>query len=391
MHKKVILIVLDGAGVGDAPDAAAFGDLNANTLRSAVEIGRPNLPCLSKLGLARVPGTYLPAADTVAGAYGRCTQRSSGKDTTSGHWEMAGLLVESAFPTFPDGFPPAFVTAFEQAVKRRCIGNCVASGTEIIERLGEAHMRSGDLILYTSADSVFQIAAHEAVVPPDELWRICTVARGMLTGPLSVSRVIARPFLGSTGAFVRTGNRRDYSVAPPSDTLLDILAGNGYDVMGIGKIEDIFAHRGLTFSDHASGNTACMESMFRTLDKPVNGLVFVNLVDFDMLYGHRRDPHGFAAALETVDRAIPDLLSRMGADDLLVITADHGCDPGYRGTDHTRERVPLLVYRHGISPVDLGTRETLADIAATVLDMFSLPQTLAGTSFYQALLSAQKE
>jgi len=390
MRKKAILIVLDGVGVGDAPDAAAFGDEGANTLRSAAEIGRPDLPNLSRFGLARIPGAGLPAVETVVGAYGRCTQSSGGKDTTSGHWEMAGLL-EEGFPTFPDGFPGPFIAAFERAVGRGCIGNCAASGTEIIERLGEAHMRTGDLIVYTSADSVFQIAAHEAVVPPEELWRVCEIARGMLTGPLRVSRVIARPFVGEPGAFKRTGNRRDFSVMPPSDTLLDVLSRNGHDVVGVGKIEDIFAHRGLTLSDHASGNTACIAATLRMLEKPLNGLVFVNLVDFDMLYGHRRDPAGFAAALEEVDRAMPELLRRMNPGDLLFITADHGCDPGFHGTDHTRERVPLLVYGHGLSARDLGTRGTLADIAATILDMFSLPETLAGTSFYQDLGMIHKE
>jgi len=386
MRKKAILIVLDGVGVGDAPDAAAFGDEGANSLRSAVLAGQPDLPNLSRLGLARIPGTGLPAVETVAGAYGRCTQGSRGKDTTFGHWEMAGLPVHVPFPTFPDGFPDSFIRAFEQTVGRGCIGNYAASGTAIIEALGEAHMRTGDLIVYTSADSVCQIAAHEGIVPPEDLWRICETARGLLVGPLlQVSRVIARPFVGEPGAFKRTGNRRDFSVAPPRDTLLDVLSRGGFDVAGVGKIEDIFAHRGLTLSDHASGNTACIEATFRMLEKPLDGLVFVNLVDFDMHYGHRRDPAGFARALEEVDRAVPGLLGLMGPEDLLIFTADHGCDPGFRGTDHTRERVPLLVYRHGLSAIDLGTRSTLADIAATILDMFSLPQTLAGTSFCRML------
>ena len=246
-------------------------------------------------------------------------------------------------------------------------------------------MRTGKPIVYTSADSVFQIAAHEDIIPPQELWHICEIARGILVGPYAVGRVIARPFTGKPGAFVRTGNRRDFSVLPTGDTLLDVLSRNGFDVAGVGKIEDIFAHRGLTKSDHASGNPACIASMLTMMEEPLNGLLFVNLVDFDMVYGHRNDVPGFARALEEVDRAVPKIMEKMGPDDLLIFTADHGCDPAFPGTDHTRECVPLLCWRPGLAPVNLGTRSTYGDIASTILEMFGLPNTLSGTSFYAQL------
>lgn len=384
--KKAVLIVLDGVGVGNAPDSEAYGDAGSNTLRHAVEAAKPDLPNLSRLGLASIPDVGLvPPADTI-GAYGRCIERSSGKDTTTGHWEMAGLPVFTPFPTFPNGFPDDLMNAFEKACGYGTIGNKVASGTAILTELGEEHMRTGKLIVYTSADSVFQIAAHEELVPPQKLWEICETARALLVGPYAVGRVIARPFVGKPGAFTRTGNRRDFSVKPHADTLLDVMYENGLDVVGVGKIEDIFAHRGLTRSDHASGNTACIASMLSLLKEPINGLVFVNLVDFDMLYGHRRDPKGFAEALMEVDKAIPAIQDTMGPDDLLIFTADHGCDPTYRGTDHTREMVPLVCYTPGGKAVDLGTRDSMGDIAATILSMFDLPQTLSGTSFYEQII-----
>lgn len=385
-HKKAILIVLDGVGVGNAPDADAYGDAGANTLGSVARIARPSLPNLSALGLAHITGSGLPRPETVCGAYGRLTERSAGKDTTTGHWEMAGLPLLEPFPTFPNGFPAEIIDALARRSGRGIIGNCVASGTEILESLGAEHMATGRLIVYTSADSVLQIAAHEAVVPPEALWRICEAAREVLTGPYAVGRVIARPFVGEPGAFTRTARRRDFSMPPPKDTLLDCLCQEGLDVVGIGKIEDIFAHRGLTRSDHASGNAACIAATLSMLEEPLHGLIFANLVDFDMLYGHRRDAHGFASALEEVDRAIPAILSRMGPDDLLLFTADHGCDPAFRGTDHTRESVPLLCYRKRMrSPTDLGTRGSFADIAATLLSFFGLPQTLPGESFLSQL------
>lgn len=382
--KKAILIVLDGVGCGSAPDAADYGDEGANTLRHVVEAAHPDLPNFRALGLANIPDTGLTPDPDATGAWGRCQEQSAGKDTTTGHWEMAGLITERPFPTFTH-FPPEVMAPFEQAIGRGTLGNYPSSGTEILTVLGEEHMRTGKPIVYTSADSVFQIAAHEEIIPPEELWRICEIARGILVGPYAVGRVIARPFVGQPGAFTRTGNRRDFSVVPPTDTMLDVLKRGGFDVAGVGKIEDIFAHRGLTLSDHAAGNEACLVSTLEMLERPLNGLVFVNLVDFDSVYGHRNDAEGFARALEAVDRAIPAILSKMGPDDLLMFTADHGTDPGYPGTDHTREYVPLVAYRKGIRPADLGTRATYADISATILDMFGLPNTLAGTSFYTEL------
>lgn len=383
--KKAILIVLDGVGCGDSPDAAAYGDEGANTLRHVLATANPALPNLRAMGLCNIPHVGCEPPETVIGAYGRCEERSAGKDTTTGHWEMAGLPVMEAFPTFPDGFPKEVMDGFEQAIGRGTLGNYASSGTVILDELGEAHMRTGKPIVYTSADSVFQIAAHEEIIPPQELWRMCETAREILVGPYAVGRVIARPFIGKPGAFTRTGNRRDFSVLPIGKTLLDVLSENGCDVAGVGKIEDIFAHRGLTKSDHASGNTACIASMMKMMAEPLNGLLFVNLVDFDMVYGHRNDVQGFAGALEEVDRALPAIMAAMGPEDLLIFTADHGCDPTFPGTDHTRECVPLLCWRKGIRPENLGTRATYSDISATILEMFGLENTLAGTSFYASL------
>lgn len=383
--RKVILIVLDAVGCGNAPDAAAYGDAGSNTLLHVAEAARPSLPNLCALGIGNIPDTGFPPCAQPAGAYGRCFERAKGKDTTTGHWEIAGLTLEEPFPVYPDGFPPEVIAAFEAAAGRGAIGNCAASGTEIIDRLGPEHLATGKLIVYTSADSVFQIAAHEEIVPPDELWRVSRAAREILTGAHAVGRVIARPFVGQPGAFRRTGNRRDFSFAPPRDTLLDILKGSGKDVLGVGKIEDIFAHRGLTGSDHAAGNPACVASLLSMAEKPTDGLIFANLVDTDMLYGHRRDPHGFARSLEAFDAALPEIQARMGANDLLMLTADHGCDPTYAGTDHTRESVPLLCFGQRVRPVNLGSRATFGDIASTVLDAFGLPNTLGGESFLSAI------
>lgn len=384
-NKKAIIVVLDGVGCGNAPDAAAYGDEGSNTLGHVVELAQPDLPNLRALGIGNIPDVGFAPAKNVIGAYGRCAEKSAGKDTTTGHWEMAGLPVPVAFPVFPDGFPAEVMEPFEKAIGRGTLGNYASSGTVILDELGEEHMRTGKPIVYTSADSVFQIAAHEEVIPPKELWHICEIARGILVGPYAVGRVIARPFTGKPGAFVRTGNRRDFSVLPMGDTLLDVLSRNGFDVAGVGKIEDIFAHRGLTKSDHASGSPACIASMLAMMEEPLNGFLFVNLVDFDMVYGHRNDVKGFARALEEVDRAVPQIMEKMGPDDLLIFTADHGCDPAFPGTDHTRECVPLLCWKPGLVPVDLGTRSTYGDIASTILEMFGLPNTLSGTSFYAQL------
>ncbi len=384
--KKAVLIVLDGVGCGNAPDAHLYGDEGANTLLHVATAMRPSLPNLCALGLGNIAGTGFAPSPAPSGAYGRCREKSAGKDTTTGHWEIAGLSLSTPFPVFPNGFPPEVMEPFERAIGLGTLGNFAASGTEILERLGPEHLRTGYPIVYTSADSVFQIAAHEAVLPPKELWRICEIARSLLVGPYAVGRVIARPFVGEPGAFVRTGNRRDFSVVPPGDTLLDILSRNGLDTLGVGKIEDIFAHRGLTGSDHASGNPACIVATLSMMERDVHGLIFVNLVDTDMLYGHRNDAEGFARALQAFDAALPSIMARMRGDDLLLLTADHGCDPGFPGTDHTREQVPLLCWSPSLPKgVSLGDRSTFGDIASTVLDAFGLPNTLCGTSFYHAL------
>lgn len=384
-NKKAILIVLDSVGCGNAPDARAYGDEGANTLRHIAETAHPRLPNMEAMGLGNIPDTGFGAAECPNGLYGRCIERSAGKDTTTGHWEIAGLSLETPFPTYPEGFPDDVIEAFEKAVGRGTLGNCTASGTEIIERLGEEHLRTGKLIVYTSADSVFQIAAHEELVPAPELWRICETARALLHGKHGVGRVIARPFVGKPGSFKRTGNRRDFSLTPPSDTMLDVMSHAGLDVWGVGKIEDIFAHRGLTDSVHSAGNPACIETLLSMMQKDMNGLIFVNLVDFDSVYGHRRDTVGYAKGLEEFDAALPQIMSLMGEDDVLMLTADHGCDPTYRGTDHTREMVPLLCWGRGISTQALGTCGSYADIAATLLEYFGLENTLGGESFAEML------
>lgn len=387
MGKKAILIVLDSVGIGALPDAAAYGDAGADTLGHIINTCRPDLPNLMAMGLGNIDGASFPgAAAAPTAAYGRLREVSAGKDTTTGHWEIAGVQLSRPFPTFPDGFPQAFLTRFEQAVGRGTIGNKPASGTAILDELGEEHIATGKLIVYTSADSVFQIAANEAVVPLEELYRDCEIAREMLTGELEVGRVIARPFVGErAGAFRRTGGRRDFSAMPP-ETMCDVLAAAGKTVYGVGKIEDIFGHRGITKSNHAAGNSACMEATFAAMREDFDGLLFVNLVDFDMVYGHRRDVEGYARALETFDRQLPQIQALMGDEDLLILTADHGCDPRHTGTDHTREHTPLLVWGRGVRPgVNLGTRETYADISATVLEFFGADKKLKGTSFLAQL------
>lgn len=383
MKRKVILIVLDSVGIGALPDAAAYGDAGADTLGHILRNCNPQIPNLMRMGLANIDGASFPgAAEAPCASYARLREVSAGKDTTTGHWEIAGVHLPRPFPTFPNGFPEDFVKRFEQAVGRGTLGNKPASGTAILDELGEEHLRTGKLILYTSADSVFQLAANEEIVPLEELYRDCEIARSMLTGDLEVGRVIARPFVGThAGAFRRTGGRRDFSAIPP-ETMCTLLERAGKTVYGIGKIEDIFCHRGITKSNHAAGNPACMEAMFAAMQEDFDGLLFVNLVDFDMLYGHRRDVQGYAAALEAFDAQLPRIQSLMQEQDMLMITADHGCDPCHTGTDHTREHVPLLVWGAQIKPgVNLGTRDSYADISATVLDAFGLDNPLKGKSF----------
>lgn len=365
MKKKnrAVVVVLDSLGVGELPDAAQFGDAGCHTLLHILarmpDLALPNLRSLGLLRLLGAQDAVLPQA-----GWGKMAERSRGKDTTTGHWELSGLVLDKPFPTFPHGFPDAFLERFSQAVGRPCIGNCTASGTEIIQRLGDEAVRRGALIVYTSADSVFQVAAHEEVVPLSELYAICQTARGMLAGDLAVGRVIARPFVGGQGQYVRTANRRDFSLEPTGRTMLDALQAAGRDVLAVGKISDIFAGRGITESFPTHGNEEGERALLDLLERDFSGLLFVNLVDFDMLYGHRRDAEGYGRALEHFDRTLGEALRRLRPGDLLAVTGDHGCDPTFRGTDHTREYVPLLL--HGGATGDLGVRTSFSDLAATV-------------------------
>ncbi|MBQ7051283.1 MAG: phosphopentomutase [Clostridia bacterium] len=383
MNKKAILIVLDSVGIGALEDAASYGDAGADTLGHIINTCHPDIPNMMQLGLANIDGiSFSGAVSAPEGCYGKLREVSAGKDTTTGHWEISGVQLARPFPTFPNGFPQDFIEAFEKATGRGTLGNKPASGTAILDELGEEHIATGKLIVYTSADSVFQIAANEAVVPLPELYRYCEIARAMLKDELEVGRVIARPFIGEkAGAFKRTGGRRDYSAVPPT-TMLDLLSRSGRTVYGVGKIEDIFCMRGITKSNHAAGNAACMEAAFAAMKEDFDGLLFVNLVDFDMVYGHRRDVRGYAQALETFDRQIPQIKALMGEEDILILTADHGCDPCHTGTDHTREHIPALIWGKNLkSGVNLGVRETYADLSATVLDFFGVENTIKGQSF----------
>ena len=384
---RVFLTVLDAVGAGEAPDAAEYGDAGANTLGHVIEKCNPKLPNMASMGLGRIPGTGYRWDGAVAGAFGRATEKSKGKDTTSGHWEIAGVEVKTPFPTFPDGFPESFIRDFEKATGYKCVGNKPASGTAILDELGEEQLKNHVLIVYTSADSVFQIACHEELFPPQKLYEFCRTAREMLQGELGVGRVIARPFIGEPGHFVRTGNRRDFSLPPCGRTLADAVKEAGMESIGVGKIEDILADQGLTKSDHAAGNPACMDALVRFMKTDFDGLCFTNLVDTDSVYGHRRNPEGFAGALEEFDRRLPEMTGLLRPGDLMVITADHGCDPCFmKTTDHTREYIPILAWTPGMNKAaDLGTRETFADIGATCADWLGLPDRFGAKSFADAL------
>ena len=385
---RAFLLVADGLGVGAMPDAAAFGDEGADTLGHAAESqGGILLPALGALGLGRLTHVLgCRPAPAPRGAFGKMAEASAATDTTTGHWEMMGLPTKQPFATFPGGFPAGLVAMFSKAVGRGVLGNRAASGTVILEELGRLHVDSGALILYTSADSVFQIAAHEDVVPVDELYEICETAR-RLCDPYRIGRVIARPFVGETGGFRRTYNRKDFAMAPPGETLLDPLAAAGLHVTGVGKIPDIFSGRGIHESIHTEGNADGLARTLRLADASEPGLVFVNLVDFDMLFGHRRDAAGFARALVELDRFVPELTRRLCPGDVVAISADHGCDPTFRGTDHTREYVPLLFFGPPVRPgVDLGTRATFADLGATLAEGFGVGPLGTGTSFLPEVL-----
>ena len=384
---RVLLIVLDGAGIGAMPDAPDWGDAGADTFGHILESRTVHLPNLQRYGLGNIrPLAGLAPLDHLTGSYGRCALRSNGKDTTTGHWEMAGIILDHAFPTYPNGFPASVIDRFVRETSvPGILGNVPASGTEIIKVLGDEHVKTGKPIVYTSADSVFQIAAHEEVIPLDRLYEICETAREILDGEHRVGRVIARPFLGAPGAFYRTENRHDYAVPPPRQNLLPALADEDLDVVCIGKIASIYDSMGVTKDLTAKNNEQSIDQTIKALSDSTRGLIFSNLVDFDMLYGHRRDTEGYAKALEHFDTRLPEIESAMRDDDVMMITADHGNDPTFRGSDHTREYAPLLVYGKSARPgVDLGTRSSLADIGQTIAENFGLNLT-AGTSFLSDL------
>lgn len=381
---KVILIVLDSVGIGELPDAINYGDCGCNTLKHIVEAcGGINIPNMCSLGLGKVPGVdYLETPNNIIGCYGRMSQVSAGKDTITGHWEIAGITLSKGFPTYPSGFPAEIIDKFESMAGIKILGNIAASGTEIIKELGEVHIKTGRPIVYTSADSVFQIAAHEDIIDFENLYRLCSIARGILNGENSVGRVVARPFTGESGNFKRTSNRRDFALKPISDTVLDVMDKAGLKVSAVGKIEDIFSGRGISYAVHTNGNMNGVDETIKCIREKERGLVFTNLVDFDMLYGHRNDPEGYKKALEDFDVRLPEIMSVMKDNDLLIITADHGCDPVFPGTDHTREYVPLLVYGKNIKKdIGLGTREIFSDIACTISDIYGLNKSFHGRSF----------
>jgi phosphopentomutase len=384
MYERIFWIVLDSVGVGELPDAADYGDVGRNTLGHIAEWRPLQIPNLVRLGVANIaPLRYQTAPDVPAGAYGKGATRSPGKDTTTGHWEMAGVWLDQAFPVYKNGFPRELIEEFEKQIGKKTIGNKPASGTEIIKELGAEHVRTGKPIVYTSGDSVFQIAAHEDVVPIDELYRMCEIARKLLDGPHRVGRVIARPFAGTPGNFVRTTRRHDYAVDPPKPMLMDVLAERKVPVFGVGKIHDIYNGRGVEEYVTTKNNADGMEKLAAATTERRRGLIFCNLVDFDMLYGHRKDVEGFAKSLEEFDRLLEDFLPRLSLTDMLMITADHGCDPDPRWptTDHSREYVPIVVYSPGSGAgVNLGVRDTLADMGQTIAENFgaSIPH---GASF----------
>lgn len=382
--KRVFLIVLDSYGCGAAPDAAKFGDdETVSTIRSVASSQYFQAPNLRKMGLYNIDGVTLePKEADVNGAYCRLQEFSMGKDTTIGHWEIAGLQSENPMPTFPDGFPKEVLDEFTRVTGRGVLCNKPYSGTVVINEYGDEHVKTGDLIVYTSADSVFQIAAHEDVVPCEELYDICRKARKILTGKYGVGRVIARPFIGTgNGNYTRTPRRHDFSLEPPKTTMLDQLKASGKDVLAVGKINDIFAGKGITEYVYTQGNPDGIDKTIAWMDRDFDGLCFVNLVDTDMIYGHRRDIDGYAKAISYFDEKLPEIMGKLRDDDILMITADHGCDPGYlKTTDHTREYIPLLMYGKNVKPGNYGTRSTFADIAATVLDYFGIEKEIPGQS-----------
>ena len=386
---RVFLIVLDSFGIGEMPDAVEFGDVGSNTLASIAKSAKFHTPMLQKLGLFNIDGVTVGEKECCPlGSYGRMKEASRGKDTTIGHWEIAGMISHEPLPTYPNGFPQEVMEEFEKQTGRKTLCNLPYSGTEVIAKYGKEHVDTGALIVYTSADSVFQIAAHEDIVPIEELYRYCEIARNLLQGKHGVGRVIARPFVGVEGDYKRTSNRHDFSLVPPKDTMLDQLVANGFSTYGVGKIYDIFAGKGIQHTQRIKNNTEGMERTLELQKEDFKGLCFVNLVDFDMTYGHRRDIDGYAQAATDFDIQLETFMNNMRDDDVLMITADHGCDPGYTGTDHTREHTPFLIYGKQIREnYSMGTRESFADIAATVLELLGVENNTDGNSVASQVLN----
>lgn len=386
--KRAIIIVLDGVGVGELPDASEYGDEGSNTLGNiAKHIDNFTLPNLWKLGLGNIENIKgIPKNPLSKACFGKMAEKSPGKDTTTGHWEIVGIVMDNPFPTYPNGFPEPLIKEFESAIKRKVLGNIPASGTEIINRLGQKHLSTGYPIVYTSGDSVFQIAAHEDIISVEELYNMCKIARGILKGEHAVGRVIARPFIGNEGKFTRTVRRRDFSLKPPKNTLLDYIVEKGYTVKTVGKIDDIFVNQGITESIHTEGNIDGINKTISYITQKFQGLIFTNLIDYDMLYGHRNDIEGFAQALIEFDKRLPEILNNLTDSDILFITADHGCDPTTISTDHSREYVPLLVYGRNINKgKNLGIRKTFADLGATIAEYLNTNFTDEGVSFYDLI------
>jgi phosphopentomutase len=386
--KRIIIIVLDSVGIGALPDAAKYGDEGSNTLGNiAASIEGFSLPNLERIGLANIEGVRgFKKRKSFSGCCGRMMEKSAGKDTTTGHWEISGIILDKPFPVYPNGFPQDIIQEFEKRIKTSVLGNIAASGTEIIKKLGRQHVTTGYPIVYTSADSVFQIAAHEDIIPVERLYEICMTAREILKGEHAVGRVIARPFAGSEGSYIRTERRRDFSLKPIKKTILDYTAENGYEVKAVGKIEDIFSGQGITESVHTHGNQDAIDRTVEFMNAEFEGIIFTNLVDFDMLYGHRNNIEGYAHALKAMDERIPDILKALKKEDILIITADHGCDPTTESTDHSREYVPLLVCGEGVkSGINLGTRTSFSDIAATAAEYFGISADIEGTSFLEEI------
>ncbi len=389
MVNRVVLIVMDSVGAGELPDAKLYNDEGSNTLGNiSKKIGGLKLPNLQKLGLGNIDGIKgFEGEKKPVGSYGRSLEKSPGKDTTTGHWEIAGLILDQAFPTYPDGFPQDVISEFEKRIGTKSIGNYPASGTVIIQDLGDEHVKTGYPIVYTSADSVFQIAAHEDVIPLERLYEICQIARDMLVGEHAVGRIIARPFVGSNGDYKRTTNRRDFSLKPIRKTILNNIVEKGLDVCAVGKIEDIYGGYGITKAVHTKSNMDGVDKTIEYMKEPTKGLIFTNLVDFDMLYGHRNDVEGYANALREFDAKIPEIIDALRDDDVLIITADHGCDPTTSSTDHSREYIPMLVYGKSIkSGINLGTRESFSDIGKTIGEMLSVQNDISGESFAKDIL-----